>query len=105
MKTKKYLVIVLFLFLLLPLEASASEEIHLQVQGMTCDHCVQSISSTLLKTSGVSDVKVSLEQGIVHVTTAEQYKGSADDLAKQINNLGYQATVIENFNPSVSKTK
>jgi copper chaperone len=39
------------------------------VSGMSCDHCVHSVSSELLAVDGVSDVAVDLPTGLVRVTS------------------------------------
>ena len=38
------------------------ETIHLNIQGMTCNGCVNSVRNVLQKTPGVASVEVSLEQ-------------------------------------------
>ena len=40
-----------------------------EVQGMTCGHCVSSVSSELTKLPGVDDVAVDLDTGKVTVTS------------------------------------
>lgn len=40
------------------------------VKGMTCGHCVKSVTEELTKVDGVSDVSVDLESGAVTVTSA-----------------------------------
>lgn len=42
-----------------------------KVSGMTCGHCVQSVTAELEKVEGVQDVNVDLETGAVTVTNAE----------------------------------
>ena len=39
------------------------------VEGMTCGHCVASVTEEVKKISGVSDVQVDLESGAVTVTS------------------------------------
>jgi copper chaperone len=39
------------------------------VSGMSCDHCVHSVSRELLAIDGVSDVAVDLSAGLVRVTS------------------------------------
>jgi copper chaperone CopZ len=39
------------------------------VKGMTCGHCVSSVSSELRELSGVTDVQVDLASGAVTVTS------------------------------------
>ncbi|MEU8259209.1 copper ion binding protein [Micromonospora sp. NPDC048999] len=40
-----------------------------QVQGMTCEHCVKSVSAEVGAIPGVSDVQVDLAAGSVTVTS------------------------------------
>lgn len=66
-----------------------SAVIRLAVSGMTCGHCVQSVTKALEKVPGVEKAEVSREPGeaIVH--------GSADSqaLIKAVVEEGYQAEV------------
>ena len=39
------------------------------VEGMTCGHCVASVTEEVRKIEGVSDVQVDLESGAVTVTS------------------------------------
>ncbi len=41
------------------------------VVGMTCGHCVKSVSTEMAKLAGVSNVEVDLETGAVTVTSTE----------------------------------
>jgi copper chaperone len=40
-----------------------------KVEGMTCGHCVSSVTAEVSKVAGVSDVSVDLESGRVTVTS------------------------------------
>ena len=42
-----------------------------QVQGMTCGHCVASVTEELSELPGVESVDVVLETGLVTVTSAK----------------------------------
>ena len=42
-----------------------------RVTGMTCDHCVQAVTTELSKIDGVAGVDVDLESGDVKVTSAD----------------------------------
>ena len=59
------------------------------VSGMTCGHCVQSVTTALEKVPGVEKAEVSREQGeaIVHGSAASQA------LIDAIIEEGYQAEV------------
>jgi copper chaperone len=40
-----------------------------QVNGMTCGHCMQSVTTEVKKIEGVTDVDVDLETGAVRITS------------------------------------
>ena len=60
-------------------------ELVLKIKGMSCQHCVVSISKALKDLKGVKDVKISLEKGSAEVNyddklvTLSQMKGAAAD--------------------------
>lgn len=47
------------------------------VAGMTCGHCVASVTEELAELPGVTDVAVELETGAVTVTSAESLDEAA----------------------------
>jgi copper chaperone len=57
------------------------------VTGMTCGHCVASVTEEVCEVSGVTDVQVDLESGRMTVT------GDADAAAVQaaVAEAGYEA--------------
>jgi copper chaperone len=60
------------------------------VSGMTCGHCVNSVSSEIGKLTGVREVKVDLATGAVTVES-EQPLAEAD-VAAAVDEAGYQVT-------------
>ena len=58
------------------------------VKGMTCAHCVNSVSTELRKLSGVSDVAVDLETGEVTVTSDDVLDPGAVRAA--VDEAGYE---------------
>jgi copper chaperone len=58
------------------------------VSGMTCGHCVNSVSSEIGKLPGVTDVKVDLATGAVIVTSDTPLDGAA--VAGAVDEAGYQ---------------
>ena len=58
------------------------------VSGMSCGHCVSAVQGEVSKLPGVSDVDVSLETGVVTITS----DGPIDDadLAEAIDEAGYE---------------
>ena len=67
-------------------------EIVLKIKGMSCQHCVVSISKALKDLKGVKDVKVSLEKGSAEVNyddklvTLSQMKDAAADAGYTVIN-------------------
>jgi copper chaperone len=57
------------------------------VSGMTCGHCVSSVTEEVLEVPGVTDVQVELDSGRLTVT------GEADPAAVQaaVEEAGYSA--------------
>lgn len=67
-----------------------AKTIELDVTGMTCDHCVRSVTNALKDVPGVADAVVSLEDNKATVTA------DVVDIAKLIEAVeeeGYAATV------------
>lgn len=60
----------------------------LNVQGMSCSHCVQTIERALKGIAGVSAVHVDLAKGTVTVTYDEASVGEAK-LKEAIEEAGY----------------
>jgi copper chaperone CopZ len=58
-----------------------------QVQGMTCGHCVASVTEELSELPGVESVDVALETGLVTVTSATELQ--RDDVAAAVTEAGY----------------
>ena len=58
------------------------------VEGMTCQHCVASVTEELQEVPGVEDVAVTLETGEVVVTSAEPLTREAVEGA--VGEAGYQ---------------
>jgi len=63
----------------------------LKVTGMSCDHCVQSVTKALQNVSGVRSVSVSLEQGRAEVEHSEDL--SIQSLVDAVAKAGYSAEV------------
>jgi copper chaperone len=59
-----------------------------QIAGMTCGHCVGSVSSELSQLPGVSDVKVDLTAGTASVTSDQPLDDAAVRAA--VDEAGYE---------------
>ncbi|NUT91651.1 MAG: heavy-metal-associated domain-containing protein [Saccharothrix sp.] len=57
------------------------------VVGMTCGHCVASVTEEVSAIAGVSDVAVDLPTGLVTVTSAEPV--SEADVRAAVEEAGY----------------
>ena len=61
----------------------------LKVDGMTCKHCVETVSETVTKMEGVENVYVNLEQENVRVEYDES-KTQLEDISVQIIKAGFE---------------
>jgi copper ion binding protein len=58
------------------------------VSGMTCAHCVASVTEELTELAGVQSVDVDLASGAVTVTSEREL--AADEVAEAVAEAGYQ---------------
>ncbi|MFI6583284.1 heavy-metal-associated domain-containing protein [Embleya sp. NPDC050493] len=58
------------------------------VSGMTCGHCVSSVTEEVSEVSGVTDVKVELASGLVTVTSEQPV--DAEAVRAAVVEAGYQ---------------
>ncbi|HEY4268660.1 MAG TPA: heavy metal-associated domain-containing protein [Galbitalea sp.] len=58
------------------------------VTGMSCDHCVHSVSTELLSLRGVSDISVDLPTGLVRVTSEAPLP--LDAVSAAVDEAGYE---------------
>ena len=58
------------------------------VTGMTCAHCVSSVSSEIKQIAGVTDVQVDLSSGAVTVTSDQPVDDTA--VAAAVDEAGYE---------------
>lgn len=67
------------------------EKKELDVEGMTCGHCVKRVTEALRSVDGVKKAEVSIESGKAEVTLEA---GEVDDetLARAVEEAGYRAT-------------
>lgn len=65
------------------------ETIELEIQGMTCEHCVKRATKALESVPGVARVEVTLMPGTASVS------GSSDsgELIKAVESAGYKAVL------------
>jgi Cu+-exporting ATPase len=65
----------------------------LKVTGMTCQHCVKSVTKALQSVAGVHSVNVSLERGRAEVEHGESI--STTSLKQVVTDAGYEAEELE----------
>ena len=65
----------------------------LKIKGMTCQHCVQTVTETVCKMTGVEKVDVSLEQKEVTIDF-DELQTETEAISVQIVEAGFE--VIEN---------
>lgn len=58
------------------------------VKGMTCEHCVRSVTEEVSAIEGVTDVSVDLESGRVLVSSTAEV--ATDDVRAAVTEAGYQ---------------
>ncbi|PFL18273.1 MULTISPECIES: copper chaperone CopZ [Bacillus] len=64
------------------------EQLTLQVEGMSCGHCVNSIEGSVKELNGVEQVKVQLAEGTVEVTIDSSVV-TLKDIVAVIEDQGY----------------
>ena len=72
------------------MSVEAPFRIRVNVAGMTCQHCVMSVSEEIGEIDGVSAVDVTLETGAVEVL-ADREIGRAE-IAAAVTEAGYELT-------------
>jgi copper chaperone len=60
------------------------------VTGMTCGHCVMSVTEELTAVQGVTDVQVDLASGQVRVTSEQPV--SSEQVREAVEEAGYSLT-------------
>ncbi|WP_066060613.1 copper chaperone CopZ [Neobacillus soli] len=64
------------------------EKVTLNVEGMSCNHCVKAIEGSVGALNGISSVKVNLKASTVDVEFSPQ-KLSLDKIKEEIEEQGY----------------
>ncbi|WP_219375940.1 copper chaperone CopZ [Bacillus mycoides] len=64
------------------------EQLTLQVEGMSCGHCVNSIEGSVKELNGVEQVKVQLSEGTIEVTI-DSSGVTLKDIVAVIEDQGY----------------
>ena len=61
----------------------------LNVDGMTCDHCVNTIQEALVKLVGILSVEVDIEKKQVIIEFDEK-RANSEDLIEKIEAVGFE---------------
>lgn len=64
------------------------QNVTLNVEGMSCGHCVKSVEGSVGALAGVNEVKVNLAEGLVDVAFDEA-QVSLDQIKETIDDQGY----------------
>jgi copper chaperone len=64
------------------------QQLHLTIEGMTCEHCVRAVEGRLKKTPGVEVERVKVGSADLRFDPA---RTNADDIAEAIADEGYTA--------------
>ncbi len=60
------------------------------VKGMTCDHCVRSVTEEITEVEGVSSVEVNLDKGTAVVTG----EAPPESVKAAVVEAGYEVTAV-----------
>lgn len=64
-------------------------EIAIQIEGMSCGHCVKEVSEALSGINGVRDVRISLKESFARVVFDESVT-DADQMVKALDSIGFK---------------
>lgn len=64
----------------------------INVDGMTCGHCVKAVEEIILDIKGVVSVEVSLDSASAVV---EYENANIEDIVEEINDSTYEASLID----------
>lgn len=77
--------------------------ISLDITGMTCDHCANTIQQALLAVSGVSRAEVSYSAGTAQIDAASEVQTVA--LLEAVRAIGYGAELVDSTKGSTASTR
>jgi len=93
------LLVAIMLTIFVAISVSHSKTIHIDVEGLVCDFCAQSIEKVLMKQPGVERVDVNLNDGRVIVKMADVFQDDEDGISndrieKLFLDAGYDVLAI-----------
>jgi copper chaperone CopZ len=74
--------------------ALLASKVEVEVAGMSCGMCVESITKELKKTEKAEEIEVSLEKKMAFFTEVKGKKLSDSEIKNAIKNAGYEAVKI-----------
>ena len=94
------LLVAIVLTIFVAISVSHSKTIYIDVQGLVCDFCAQSIDKVFSKQVGVEKVDVNLNNGKVTVKMADVFEdnevGITDEtIIKLLQDAGYEVSSIK----------
>ncbi len=70
--------------------------IHLEISGMTCSHCANSVKEALSKVQGVASVAVSLADASAVVTpVTPEYPPTPESLKEAVESAGFKCDIVQ----------
>ena len=93
------IIFVLLFTLTFCIGSAYAKTIHIDVEGLVCDFCAQSIEKVFMKQPGVEKVNVNLNDGRVIIKMADVFQDDEDGISNNIIeklflDAGYQVTAI-----------
>ena len=93
------LLVAIVLTIFVAISVSHSKTIYIDVQGLVCDFCAQSIDKVFSKQVGVEKVDVNLNNGRVTIKMADVFQDdedgiSNDTIVKLLKDAGYEVVAI-----------
>jgi copper chaperone CopZ len=79
-----------------PVQVAKAE---LTVQGLSCSSCIQEIETALARIEGIEEVLVDISRGRVQVYFDPDRIDTTDEIAEEISNSGYPASVMKELDP------
>ena len=80
-----------------PMMAFASSNLEVKIDGMTCDHCVKSITENLSKIKNVdkASIKVILKENMAKLSVAKADDATMEQIKKAVSAAGYKVTEVK----------
>tara|TARA_B100000287_G_scaffold322073_1_gene305992 strand:+ start:276 stop:599 length:324 start_codon:yes stop_codon:yes gene_type:complete len=93
------IIFVLLFTLTFCIGSAYAKTIHIDVEGLVCDFCAQSIEKVFMKQPGVEKVNVNLNDGRVIIKMADVFQDDEDGISndrieKLFLEAGYEVTAI-----------